>query len=55
MPKVDAKRAPMLYKGAGPGTHWHSTDARLSGFSSPRQVVGSINYALSPITAHIKT
>ena len=42
----------MLYKGAGPGTHWHTNNARLTGFSSPQQVAGTPNYVLSHITAY---
>lgn len=42
----------MLFKGAGPGTHWHQKDARLTGFSSPKHLAGSANYVLSHITAY---
>lgn len=42
----------MLYKGAGPGTHWNKNDARLGGFSSPQQVAGTPNYVLSHVIAY---
>ena len=28
---------PVLFKGAGPGTHWHANDARILGFASAAQ------------------
>lgn len=43
---------PYLYKGAGPGTHWHQTDARLQGFRAPRAATGTLNFLLSHITAY---
>jgi hypothetical protein len=30
---------PILYKGAGPGTHWHRNDARNSGFTCASAVI----------------
>lgn len=39
-----------LYKGAGPSTHWHVNDARLSGFTSAASRVITRNAFITHIT-----
>ena len=36
----------ILYKGAGPGTHWHSNNAQLTGFSATAAMVANGSSAL---------
>ena len=43
---------PLLYKGAGPGTHWHLNDARLSGFTSAANGVANRNAVVRHIVAY---
>jgi hypothetical protein len=40
---------PILYKGAGPGTHWHVNDARIGGFTTANMAATS-NALLRHIT-----
>lgn len=42
---------PTLYKGAGPGTHWHVNDARLGGFTSGA-LPANVNGIIRHITAY---
>jgi hypothetical protein len=43
---------PLLFKGAGPGTHWHRNDARLSGFVAAASSVVNRNSVERHITAY---
>jgi len=43
-----APAIPTLYKGAGPGTHWHVNDPRLSGFT-----VGAMANTANRVIGHI--
>lgn len=43
-----ATAIPTLYKGAGPGTHWHATDPRLNGFT-----VGAMANTANRVIGHI--
>jgi hypothetical protein len=52
MPRQSALSLPTLYKGAGPGTHWHSNDARLSGFTSAASSVANRNAVVRHIVAY---
>lgn len=49
MALIKFSKLPMLFKGAGPGTHWNRNDARLSGFA-PSQ---NISIGLNQIVGHI--
>lgn len=52
MPKGRSANLPTLYKGAGPGTHWHLNDARLSGFTSAANSVANRNAVVRHIVAY---
>ncbi len=41
-----------LFKGAGPGTHWHANDARTLGFTSAAHRPHTKNAVISHITAY---
>ena len=43
---------PTLFKGAGPGTHWHVNDPRISGFTSAAHRPHTKNAIISHITAY---
>jgi hypothetical protein len=43
---------PTLYKGAGPGTHWHTNDARLSGFTAAAHRTRTANAVRTHIVAY---
>lgn len=43
---------PLFYKGAGPGTHWHVNDARLTGFTSAASSVQNRNAVIRHIVAY---
>lgn len=43
---------PTLFKGAGPGTHWHMNDARSLGFTSAAHRPHTKNAIISHITAY---
>lgn len=43
---------PLLYKGAGPGTHWHVNDARASGFTSAGTSATNRNAVVRHIVAY---
>lgn len=49
MQKIDPGRLPKLYKGAGPGTHWHTNNAQRSGFTPAVNGTGTANGLLSHI------
>ncbi len=43
---------PLFYKGAGPGTHWHLNDARLSGFTAAATSIANRNTVIRHIAAY---
>jgi hypothetical protein len=43
---------PLFYKGAGPGTHWHVHDARMSGFTAAASALPNRNSTIRHITAY---
>lgn len=43
---------PTLFKGAGPGTHWHVNDARILGFTSAAHRPHTKNAVITHITAY---
>jgi hypothetical protein len=46
------RQFPTLFKGAGPGTHWHMNDARVLGFTSAAHRSHTKNAIISHITAY---
>lgn len=41
----------MLFKGAGPGTHWHANNAQATGFTLPGAITPTVNVVVNHITA----
>jgi len=48
----NSKQLPVLFKGAAPGTYWHSNDARLSGFNCATNRPPTIHAVVSHIAAY---